>query len=449
MEFLIGLGVIALLGAVIYAAHREQERWKTTLRLLAQRYGLHVNEGGMLSSPTASGTVGKHRVTVDTYTVSTGKSSQVYTRVRVQANGVGRLSLGAEGMFATLGKAFMGEDVSLGVPAVDDLLVVRAATQGDALARLGHRGRAAAVRAVNGEGARLKDGVIEWTRSGREKDLGKLQHIADTLLELATATDVIDTYGALADHVEQDPDAGFRYRCLETLAAAAPRSAAAERAARAALNDSSPHLQLAAMRFFHVGGPAEVAALVTDDAIPSDVRASAIDLLIARFSIAVDTVLPAVQQAFDRGRYEALGAAVRALAALDKVPAIAVLRRRLEHADLGTRAEMARAARRRGSDEAQPFLLELLASEEVEVVTAAAESLGQVGSIGAVEALDAAGSGFTTSRDIKSATRAAIARIQERAGGEGGGLSLSQAAGDGGELSIQTIEEGALSEVEG
>ena len=91
-----------------------------------------------------------------------------------------------------------------------------------------------------------------------------------------------------------------------------------------------------------------------------------------------------------------------------------------------------------GGARAEPALIKLLRREPAEARAAAAAGLAEVGSIAAVEALHAAAHGAA-----RHAAEAAIARIQERSGGEGGALSLP--AADEGLLSLADDPQGALS----
>jgi hypothetical protein len=71
-------------------------------------------------------------------------------------------------------------------------------------------------------------------------------------------------------------------------------------------------------------------------------------------------------------------------------------------------------------------LLQLLADEEAEVQTAAAEALGAVGSVAAVEPLLPLTKGFGRG-SLRQAARGAIASIQSRLGDvEAGRLSLAE-----------------------
>jgi hypothetical protein len=70
---------------------------------------------------------GQWRVTLDTYTVSTGKSSITYTRMRapyVNPDGF-RFNIYRRGIFSNLGKMLGMQDVTVGVPQFDDDFIIK------------------------------------------------------------------------------------------------------------------------------------------------------------------------------------------------------------------------------------------------------------------------------------------------------------------------------------
>jgi hypothetical protein len=70
-------------------------------------------------------------VLVDHYTVSTGKSSTTYTRLKATPSGPPDLHLGIhkEGFFSSLGKAFGTQDVIIGEQTFDDKFIIKASDE--------------------------------------------------------------------------------------------------------------------------------------------------------------------------------------------------------------------------------------------------------------------------------------------------------------------------------
>ena len=117
-------------------------------------------------------------------------------------------------------------------------------------------------------------------------------------------------------------------------------------------------------------------------------------------------------------------------------------------------ADAAQALGETGSPAAEPSLIPALQREEDGLRVAAANALGRVGSAAAVLPLKEAAERSWLDRDLRRATRQAIAEIQSRlqgaspgqlslAGAEAGQLSLAQA--DAGQLSLSTDSAGQLS----
>ncbi|HJK91764.1 MAG TPA: hypothetical protein RMH26_13605, partial [Polyangiaceae bacterium LLY-WYZ-15_(1-7)] len=130
---LIGLLVIGGIAWLVVWAKRTQEAFVAAWRAVAEaRPGAQFDPGkaGLLSHRPASihVLVGQAFVRVDTYVVSTGKSSTTYTRARaafpVGAGPVFRVY--QQGMLASIGKALGTQDVTLGGdPAFDERFMVK------------------------------------------------------------------------------------------------------------------------------------------------------------------------------------------------------------------------------------------------------------------------------------------------------------------------------------
>jgi hypothetical protein len=79
-------------------------------------------DGGFWRGSKVQATVKEWTVTLDTYTVSTGKSTITFTRMRapyVNKDGF-RFKVYRKGFFSDLGKLFGMQDIEVGYPAFDD-----------------------------------------------------------------------------------------------------------------------------------------------------------------------------------------------------------------------------------------------------------------------------------------------------------------------------------------
>ncbi len=126
--------------------------------------------------------------------------------------------------------------------------------------------------------------------------------------------------------------------------------------------------------------------------------------------------------------------------------AVAALKAILPEPDSEVAAAVASALGHLGGDGVERVLVRMLGRTEVTVKIAAAEALGDRGTIAAVERLLAVG-GPRASKALQRAARQAVAAIQARAGvGEGGGLALVEGEDAAGRLS--RAEGGELAVVE-
>lgn len=84
-------------------------------------------EGGFLRGRKVEAKVGQWTVTLDSYTVSTGKTSMTFTRLRapyVNADGF-RFKIYHKSIFTGLGKLFGMQDVEIGDPVFDEAFVIQ------------------------------------------------------------------------------------------------------------------------------------------------------------------------------------------------------------------------------------------------------------------------------------------------------------------------------------
>ena len=95
---------------------------------VAAAVGGNMTEGGFWTGGSrVDAAHGQWMVTLDTYTVSTGKSSVIYTRIRapyVNPDGF-RFNIYRRGIFSDLGKMLGMQDVEIGDPKFDEDFIIR------------------------------------------------------------------------------------------------------------------------------------------------------------------------------------------------------------------------------------------------------------------------------------------------------------------------------------
>ena len=101
----------------------RKEVWKR----LSDQLGAQFVEGGFARSDKVEVHVKEWVVTLDTFTVSTGKTVVVFTRMRapyVNADNF-RFNIYRKGFFTALAKAFGMQDVEVGFPEFDEAFVIK------------------------------------------------------------------------------------------------------------------------------------------------------------------------------------------------------------------------------------------------------------------------------------------------------------------------------------
>lgn len=105
----------------------KKEIWKS----LCEQMGYNYVEGSFFKTDKV---VAQHKdwiITLDTYTVSTGKSSTTYTRMRVPYVNVDgfRFSISKSGVFSEIGEFLGFHDIEVGDESFDESFVVKASDE--------------------------------------------------------------------------------------------------------------------------------------------------------------------------------------------------------------------------------------------------------------------------------------------------------------------------------
>ena len=101
----------------------RKEVWEKLSREIQAQYV----EGGLWKGDKVVAKVGEWAVTLDTYTVSTGKSSTTFTRMRapyVNKDGF-KFKIYRKNIFSELGELFGMQDVKIGIPTFDEKFIVK------------------------------------------------------------------------------------------------------------------------------------------------------------------------------------------------------------------------------------------------------------------------------------------------------------------------------------
>ena len=114
----------------------QEEVW----RQLCSEIGAEFVEGGFWRGTKVQTRVKEWTVTLDTYTVSTGKSHVTYTRMRapyVNKDGF-RFTIYRKGLFSELGKRLGMQDIEVGDPEFDRDFIIKGNDESKVLALFGN-----------------------------------------------------------------------------------------------------------------------------------------------------------------------------------------------------------------------------------------------------------------------------------------------------------------------
>ncbi len=276
------IGMVAAVAALVVGITLlTRGKWKATMLAVADGLKLQYDPGSFTKSASAYGMHDAFHVKVDSYTVSSGNSQQVYTRIVVGTDLPRSLRFKKEGMFSGFKKMFTGSDVEVGIDVFDEAFLLDGRRELDVLSRMGGRARAAMWQAIGSGGAEVKDGEIVWTTGGRVKDPGKLIATTRALLELAKAlSDHPGRNGeALLNHASNDRDARFRRTCLQALIRELPNSEATRTAVERAAHDADAGMRYLAAKTQGTAGHELIRALLRSGDLPEDLRSEAAALL--------------------------------------------------------------------------------------------------------------------------------------------------------------------------
>ncbi len=281
----LALLVVAIVVFAIWASSKAMEKWRNTLQAVAAELDIAYDAGTWLKPSFSAGAVGEHQYKLDSYTVSTGKSSQTYTRIVLDTRLPGQLDLKKEGLLSGFAKAFVGEDIQVGIDDFDERFLLKGRRDVAVLARLGFRSRKAIRGAIGRYGVKVAKGQLTWYEGGLCTDTEKLMAISRAMLELADALTEFSgpPARALLHHAFEDEVPAFRRRALEGLLTELGRSDEARQALARAADDPDPGIRYVAARHQGEAGLDTIHALLTEGGLPEEMRGEAAALLGPRY----------------------------------------------------------------------------------------------------------------------------------------------------------------------
>ncbi len=115
----------ALLGVVLWLAHRGNQRRRVTWRQAADALGLRFMLGSWSETGEISGRHLGRQVRVYTFRERSGRSTYTYTRIEVELQLALRLRIFREGLWQKVTKVFGAEDLQTGDDAFDRRFMIQ------------------------------------------------------------------------------------------------------------------------------------------------------------------------------------------------------------------------------------------------------------------------------------------------------------------------------------
>jgi HEAT repeat protein len=299
-----------------------------------------------------------------------------------------------------------------------------------------------------GDQISLGDGLLSWD-SPFALSAGLFDPVLSAMLHMAHRLAAVAKPGGvgagelLLENLARDRREDVRARSVDALARDLPDRK--EEALAIALTDPSALVRFAAAR--HVSDPTSSFAIVwrileerqTDDGLAE----RALRHLLRRFP--TDMALPVLYEVLEKKGLQLRRIVIRHLGEIRharSVPWLVKLARNRPHPELAVNVAQALGAI--GAPDGEPTLIELVHHDRHEVATAAIEALGHIGSRHAVSALRSASK---RSKKLYATAETSLQMIEARIGPVTTG-NLSLIDPDGGQLSLDSSETGAVSPIE-
>ena len=190
MNFVVGSAFVVILIGLILVAVRHKKKVIKNWAQAARTLRLDYPTPGLFKNQEMSGSIGRFFVRADTYVVSSGKSSQTYTRFRVQfpQSLQLQLKLSKQGFFNAVFRFFGSQDVEVGDPRFDDGVVVKGSDPEQIRKFLTPARRARIQRLFSScSSAEIEDTEVRWVKRGMMHEPSKLVSTVHSLLRVSSS----------------------------------------------------------------------------------------------------------------------------------------------------------------------------------------------------------------------------------------------------------------------
>lgn len=201
---------IAVIGVVIYLSTQSSKATKQKWQTAASNLNLVFHEGGFGTSGTISGERCGHRVAVSTFSKGSGNTSKTYTKYRMEYRDRFPLDIRMtrQGALHNLGKVFGLQDIEVGNPLFDDLVIVRGSDP-KAVRRFLTPERQEAIRALVAAYAdiTISNEQVVVNKAGKDMDPGIICHCIRRLESFCNEMADAQRPSSKPKHVTEQPPA--------------------------------------------------------------------------------------------------------------------------------------------------------------------------------------------------------------------------------------------------
>ena len=170
-----GVLIIAIIIWVVISRQKQAEAWKQ----FAAELGAEFVDGGFLHANKVQAQVKDWTITLDTYSVPSGDSSTVYTRMRAPLHNKDgfQFTIFRTGLISKLDKALGAQDIDIGDPDFDRDFTIQENNETRVQALLGSLGIRQMIQGQKSIRLGVKDNELRFEVQGVIKDTERLRSI--------------------------------------------------------------------------------------------------------------------------------------------------------------------------------------------------------------------------------------------------------------------------------
>jgi len=167
MEGLIVVLLAGVAGFALLLNRGKSLKFQAALNRISVGWDAQVSSAGLFRTPKLVASVQGVGLAIR---VEDDGDGQRQTRIEASVTLPGSLTIGEEGRVSGLRRFLGGGDTEIGIEAFDRQFLLKASEDVHVITRMGARTRRAVSVAVGDQGVRLRNGKLQWSKSGTVTD---------------------------------------------------------------------------------------------------------------------------------------------------------------------------------------------------------------------------------------------------------------------------------------